>query len=55
MTLGGIAGIALMERAGHAVADSVARYPLRTPVVVVAGPGNNGGDGFVAARLAAER
>jgi hydroxyethylthiazole kinase-like uncharacterized protein yjeF len=52
---GGIAGIALMERAGRAVADAVARQPLGTRVVVVAGPGNNGGDGFVAARILAER
>jgi hydroxyethylthiazole kinase-like uncharacterized protein yjeF len=52
---GGVAGIALMERAGRAVADAVARRPLGTRVVVVAGPGNNGGDGFVAARVLAER
>ncbi len=49
---GGVAGIALMEKAGRAVADAVARHPLGTRVVVVAGPGNNGGDGFVAARRA---
>src|SRR5437016_7724507 len=52
---GGIAGIALMEKAGRAVADTVARHPLGTRVLVVAGPGNNGGDGFVAARVLAER
>jgi hydroxyethylthiazole kinase-like uncharacterized protein yjeF len=52
---GGVAGIALMERAGRAVADAVARHPLGSRVVVVAGPGNNGGDGFVAARILAER
>ena len=52
---GGIAGIALMEKAGRAVADAVARHPLGTRVLVVAGPGNNGGDGFVAARVLAER
>ncbi len=52
---GGISGIRLMENAGRAVADAVARRPLGTRVVVVAGPGNNGGDGFVAARLLAER
>jgi hydroxyethylthiazole kinase-like uncharacterized protein yjeF len=53
---GGVPGLALMERAGRAVADTVAtRHPLGTRIVVVAGPGNNGGDGFVAARVLAER
>src|SRR2546429_242789 len=55
-TATGVAGIKLMENAGRAVADTVAaRRPLGTSVVVVAGPGNNGGDGFVAARVLAER
>jgi len=53
---GGTPGITLMENAGRAVADAVAaRHPLGTRVVVIAGPGNNGGDGFVAARVLAER
>jgi ADP-dependent NAD(P)H-hydrate dehydratase / NAD(P)H-hydrate epimerase len=53
---GGVAGIDLMERAGTAVADAVAaRHADRKRIAVVAGPGNNGGDGFVAARLLAER
>ena len=53
---GGISGSELMESAGRAVAEAVAaRHPSGSRVVVVAGPGNNGGDGFVAARLLAER
>ncbi len=50
----GTAGFELMEDAGRAVADGAARLRGRR-VAVVAGPGNNGGDGFVAARLLAER
>jgi hydroxyethylthiazole kinase-like uncharacterized protein yjeF len=54
ITAGGVAGITLMENAGRAVADAVAALGVRR-VLIVAGPGNNGGDGFVAARLLAER
>src|SRR5499427_5742293 len=52
----GVGGIALMENAGRAIADAIAaRHPPGLRVAVVAGPGNNGGDGFVAARILAER
>ncbi len=52
----GIASMRLMENAGRAVADCVAlQCPPGTRVAVVAGPGNNGGDGFVAARILVER
>ena len=51
---GGISGADLMEAAGHAAADAVmARWSPR-PVAVLCGPGNNGGDGFVAARYLTE-
>jgi hydroxyethylthiazole kinase-like uncharacterized protein yjeF len=53
----GTPGIDLMENAGRAVANAVARRkPQGAPsVVVVAGTGKNGGDGFVCARILAER
>ena len=51
---GGIAGIDLMERAGlESFRVLRERWPAARRVSVVAGPGNNGGDGFVVARLAA--
>lgn len=51
---GGTPGIDLMENAGRAVADAVSAVLQGRRVVIVAGPGNNGGDGFVTARHLAE-
>ncbi|MGI8841744.1 MAG: NAD(P)H-hydrate epimerase, partial [Caulobacteraceae bacterium] len=50
----GTSGAELMERAGAAVADAVATRFAPRRAVVLAGPGNNGGDGYVAARLLRE-
>ena len=45
----------LMERAGAALAEAAYRFAGPKPVLILCGPGNNGGDGLVAARHLAER
>lgn len=53
----GLPAVTLMETAGRAVADAALRMlgSERGHVAVVCGPGNNGGDGFVAARVLRDR
>ncbi|OPX28877.1 MAG: hypothetical protein B1H09_07185, partial [Gemmatimonadaceae bacterium 4484_173] len=49
----GTPALVLMERAGRSVAETVSSMvsPTEGTVVVYTGPGNNGGDGFTAARF----
>ncbi|MBE9554537.1 MAG: NAD(P)H-hydrate dehydratase [Proteobacteria bacterium] len=53
-TAGGIPGGRLMEAAGKAIADAIAVRWTPRPVSILCGPGNNGGDGFVVARILEE-
>lgn len=53
---GGVSGERLMENAGYAVADSIcARFSQGARAIVLCGMGNNGGDGFVIARVLKQR
>jgi hydroxyethylthiazole kinase-like uncharacterized protein yjeF len=45
----------LMERAGAGLAEAAYRFAGPMPMLILCGPGNNGGDGYVAARHLAER
>src|SRR5688500_2152541 len=45
----------LMERAGAALAEAVLLYAGKRPALIICGPGNNGGDGYVAARHLRQR
>ncbi|API58988.1 bifunctional ADP-dependent (S)-NAD(P)H-hydrate dehydratase/NAD(P)H-hydrate epimerase [Tardibacter chloracetimidivorans] len=51
----GTPGEALMDRAGRAAASAIAAFTGPDHVLVLCGPGNNGGDGYVIARELAER
>ena len=52
---GGTSVEQLMERAGAGLAEAVYRFAGPMQALILCGPGNNGGDGYVAARCLAER
>lgn len=47
---GGVSVETLMERAGAALAEAAYSFAGKMPALILVGPGNNGGDGYVAAR-----
>lgn len=51
-----IASVDLMERAAQALTDSIAnRWDTSHPIIVFAGPGNNGGDALAVARMLSQK
>ena len=49
----GVTSLDLMENAGAAIATAISTRWTPRPIAILCGPGNNGGDGFVLARLLA--
>jgi hydroxyethylthiazole kinase-like uncharacterized protein yjeF len=52
---GGVSIEQLMERAGEALTEAAYRFAGPLPALILCGPGNNGGDGYVAARHLKQR
>ncbi|WP_120715716.1 NAD(P)H-hydrate dehydratase [Tsuneonella amylolytica] len=54
LVITGTSVVALMDRAGHGAAEWIRRVATGRSVTVLCGPGNNGGDGYVIARVLRE-